>query len=58
MGIRNDLIGIAKDLFCLLREFDKEKVTMVTAGVPLKGIGLTVINRLGKMTSYNTIKAN
>lgn len=59
MGSRKDLAEIAKNLFRLLREFDEEKVDVVIAeGIPLKGVGLTVMNRLRKAASYNIIKAD
>ena len=58
MGSRKDLTEIAKNVFRLLREFDEEKVDVVIAeGVPLKGIGLAIMNRLRKAADYQIIKA-
>jgi L-threonylcarbamoyladenylate synthase len=50
---------IAKNLFGLLREFDKEKVDIIIAeGVPLQGLGLAVMNRLRKASNFNIIRSN
>lgn len=57
LGSRNDLSGIARSLFRLLREFDAEKVDVVIAeSLPLEGLGLAVVNRLRKAAGYNIVK--
>ncbi|MEM0083892.1 MAG: L-threonylcarbamoyladenylate synthase [Candidatus Methanomethylicia archaeon] len=57
MGSRSDLKSAAKNLFKLLREFDDENVNLILAeGLPLKGLGLAVMNRLRRASGYNIIK--
>ena len=59
MGSRNDLTGIAKSLFGLLRQFDAEGVDVIVAeGVSTDGLGLAVMNRLRRAAGYKIIKAN
>jgi L-threonylcarbamoyladenylate synthase len=59
MGSRSDLAGIARNLFKLLREFDACSVDIIVAeGVPTKGLGLAIVNRLRKASGYRIIKAN
>jgi len=59
LGSRSDLAGIAKNLFRLLREFDLENVDVIIAeGVPPKGLGLAVLNRLRKASGYKIVKAD
>lgn len=58
LGSRKNLKVVAKNLFKLLREFDKEDVDVIVAeGVPLSGLGLAVMNRLRKASGYKIIKA-
>lgn len=58
LGSRTDLPVIAKNLFKLLREFDEEKVDVIIAeGIPLKGLGLAVMNRLRKAAGFNIVRA-
>jgi len=57
LGSRNDMMTIARNLFRLLREFDKEKVDIIIAeGITPKGIGLAVMNRLRRAANFNIIK--
>jgi len=59
LGSRNDAATIAKNLFRLLREFDREKVDMIIAeGIPPQGLGLAVMNRLRKAANFNITKAS
>jgi len=59
MGSRSDLTSVARSLFSLLREFDVEGVDVIIAeGVPTKGLGLAVMNRLRKAAGYKIIRAN
>ncbi len=59
LGSRNDLPCMAKNLFKLLREFDEEKVDIIIAeGIPLKHLGLAVMNRLRKASGFNIVKAS
>jgi L-threonylcarbamoyladenylate synthase len=58
VGSRNDLAGVARNLFRLLREFDAEGVDVIVAeGVPTEGLGLAVMNRLRKASGYHIVKA-
>jgi L-threonylcarbamoyladenylate synthase len=58
LGSRNNLAEVARNLFRLLREFDEEKVDIIIAeGVPPKGLGLAVMNRLRRAASFNIVKA-
>jgi L-threonylcarbamoyladenylate synthase len=46
-GSREDLAGMASDLFSTLRAFDRHEVDVILAeGVPASGIGLAIMNRL------------
>lgn len=58
LGSRENLTTVAKNLFRLLREFDDEKVDIIIAeGIPLKDLGLAVMNRLRKAADFNVVKA-
>jgi L-threonylcarbamoyladenylate synthase len=58
LGSREDLAGVARNLFRLLREFDEEGVDLIIAeGVSSEGLGLAVMNRLRKAAGYKIIKA-
>jgi len=57
LGSRNDVATIAKNIFSLLREFDKEEVDMIVAeGIAPKGLGLAVMNRLRRAANFNILK--
>jgi L-threonylcarbamoyladenylate synthase len=57
LGSHFNLEVVAQNLFRLLREVDAENVdVMIAEGVPLEGIGLAVMNRLRKASSYHIIK--
>jgi len=59
LGSRDNTTCLAKNLFKLLREFDEEKVDVIIAeGVPLKHLGLTIMNRLRKASGFNIVRAN
>lgn len=46
-GSRENLPGMASDLFSTLRAFDRHEVNVILAeGVPVVGIGLAIMNRL------------
>ena len=58
LGSRRNLSTIAKNLFKVLRELDDAGVDLIIAeGVPQKGLGLAVMNRLRKASSFNIVKA-
>ncbi|UCD39979.1 MAG: threonylcarbamoyl-AMP synthase, partial [Candidatus Bathyarchaeota archaeon] len=57
LGSREDPAMIAKNLFRLLRQFDKEKVDIIIVeGVSLEGLGLAVMNRLRKAANFNIVR--
>ena len=57
LGSRNDPACMARKLFRLLREFDEEKVDVIIAeGVPMRHLGLAVMNRLRKASGFNIVK--
>lgn len=59
LGSRNNVAAIARNLFNRLREFDDEKVDLIIAeGIPTKGLGLAVMNRLRRAANFNIISAN
>jgi L-threonylcarbamoyladenylate synthase len=56
-GSRRNFTTIAKNLFKLLREFDREEVDIIIAeGITLKGLGLAVMNRLRKAAGFNIVR--
>jgi L-threonylcarbamoyladenylate synthase len=58
MGSRKDLKSAAKGLFKVLREFDCEEVDVIIAeGIPQKGLGLAIMNRLRRAAGYNIVRA-
>ena len=58
LGSRYNLASAAKNLFKLFREFDEEGVDIIIAeGIPQKGLGLAVMNRLRRAAGYNIIRA-
>jgi len=58
LGSRSNVAAIARHLFRLLREFDEEKVDIIIAeGIPAKGLGLAVMNRLRRAANFNITKA-
>jgi len=57
MGSRDDLPGIAANIFALLREFDETDVDIILAeGLPGQDIGLAIMNRLSKASGYHIIR--
>jgi len=59
LGSRKNLRIAARRLFACLREFDDEGVNVIVAeGIPLKGLGLAVMNRLRKASGYNIIRVD
>jgi L-threonylcarbamoyladenylate synthase len=59
LGSREDMSFLAKNLFRLLREFDDEGVDVIIAeGVPLRHLGLAVMNRLRKASGFNIVRAD
>lgn len=56
-GTREDLAGIASDLFSTLRAFDRHRVDVILAeGVPESGIGLAIMNRLRRAAGGQVVR--
>jgi L-threonylcarbamoyladenylate synthase len=56
-GSREDLAGVASDLFSTLRAFDRHGVDIILAeGVPVTGIGLAIMNRLRRAAGGRVIE--
>lgn len=56
-GTREDLAGVASDLFSTLRAFDRHKVDVILAeGVPATGIGLAIMNRLRRAAGGQVVQ--
>jgi L-threonylcarbamoyladenylate synthase len=56
-GTRENLPGIAGDLFSTLRAFDRHGVDVVLVeGVPLQGIGLAIMNRLKRAAGGRVVE--
>jgi L-threonylcarbamoyladenylate synthase len=59
LGSRSDVASIAKNLFRMLREFDKENVDVIIAeGISSRGLGLAVMNRLRRASNFNIVRAS
>ncbi len=57
LGSRVDLKAAAKNVFSLLREFDRDGVEVIMAeGMPERGLGLAIMNRLRKASGYRIVK--
>lgn len=57
LGSRKNVAAIAHNLFKTLREFDKEGVEIIIAeGMPQKGLGLAIMNRLRRAANFNVIE--
>ncbi len=57
LGSRKDSTLLARNLFELLRQFDREKVDVIIAeGISQDGLGLAVMNRLRKASGFNIIR--
>lgn len=56
-GTREDLAGVASDLFSTLRAFDRHGVDVILAeSVPSTGIGLAIMNRLRRSAGGQVVK--
>jgi len=59
LGSRNNMKAIAHNLFKTLREFDKEGVEVIIAeGIPPKGLGLAIMNRLRRAADLDAMQAS
>lgn len=59
MGPQRDHIQIAHRLFKILRQLDQEGMeTIYSEVIPPEGVGLAVMNRLGRAAAFRTIKAD
>ena len=59
IGSREDEAEVAHRLFDLLRRLDQEEMESVYSEVvPPEGVGLAVMNRLGRAAAFRTIRAD
>ena len=57
IGSREDEEAVARNLFAVLREFDKEKVTKIySESFPAQGLGQAIMNRLLKAAGHCVVK--
>ncbi|GAB6137284.1 L-threonylcarbamoyladenylate synthase [Halanaerobaculum tunisiense] len=57
MGSRDDIGQISRNIFSLLRELDELEVDKILVeGLPARGLGLAIMNRLRKAAGYNIIQ--
>ncbi len=58
IGSRNDPSEVAHRLFATLRGLDDEKMDVIFSEVvPPEGVGLAVMNRLGRAAAFRTVRA-
>ena len=58
MGPSEDHAEIARRLFDILRRLDQEGMeTIYSEVIPPEGVGLAVMNRLGRASAFRTIQA-
>ena len=58
VGMRNDEVSIARNLYRILREFDDEGITVIYSESFAKGgIGQAIMNRLLKAAGHNILQA-
>lgn len=56
-GSRTDLAAVARDLFCMLREFDEESIEyMYVQAFSMEGIGQAVMNRMLKAAGHRVLE--
>lgn len=59
LGSKNDPAQVAHRLFDLLRQLDDEKMDVIFSEVVApEGVGLAVMNRLGRAASFHTLEAS
>lgn len=57
LGSKNDLEGVAKNIYSALRRADKKKPSIILIeGVPRKGLGIAIMNRLLRTCEYDYIE--
>ena len=58
IGSKNDPTEVAHRLFATLRALDEEKMDVIFSEVvPPEGVGLAVMNRLGRAAGFRTVRA-
>jgi L-threonylcarbamoyladenylate synthase len=58
LGSRENLEEVARKLFGALRELEAQGVEVILAeGVPLRGLGVAVMNRLRRASGYRIVRA-
>lgn len=57
LGSRNNLEEVAKNIYSALRKADKKKPALILIeGVPKKGLGIAIMNRLLRTCEYDCIE--
>ena len=57
LGSKKDLEGVARNLYSLLRKADEKKPkVIIIEGVPRKGLGIAIMNRLLRTCEYDCIE--
>ncbi len=58
IGSKDDSCEVARRLFATLRDLDDEKMDVIFSEVvPPEGVGLAVMNRLGRAAAFHTVNA-
>ena len=58
LGSRDDPAAVARRLFDILRRLDEERMDVIFSEVvPPEGVGLAVMNRLGRAAAFHTLEA-
>ena len=58
IGSKDDSCEVARRLFATLRDLDDEKMDVIFSEVvPPEGVGLAVMNRLGRAAAFRTVRA-
>ena len=58
MADKDDPTEVARRLFATLRTLDEEKMDVIFSEVvPPEGVGLAVMNRLGRAAGFRTVQA-
>ena len=58
IGSKDDPTEVAHRLFATLRDLDDEKMDVIFSEVvPPEGVGLAVMNRLGRAAGFRTVQA-
>jgi L-threonylcarbamoyladenylate synthase len=58
IGSKDDPAEVARRLFATLRQLDEEQMDVIFSEVvPPEGVGLAIMNRLGRAAAFRTVQA-